>query len=71
MNPPFHLGSGTEDQGLGLLFISRAAESLRPGGVLWLTANRHLPYEAALKPAFKTVTARADRNGFKIIEARR
>ena len=71
MNPPFHLGGGGEDPGLGQSFIRRAAEMLRPGGVLWLTANRHLPYEAVLKPAFKQVTVRAERQGFKVVEARK
>ena len=71
MNPPFHTGGGAEDRGLGQGFIKRAAEMLRPGGVLWLTANRHLPYEAALKPAFKDVHLRAERHGYKIVEARR
>lgn len=71
MNPPFHQGGGAEDQALGQSFIRRAAESLRPGGALWLTANRHLPYENVLRPAFKEVTARADVQGYKIFEARR
>ena len=71
MNPPFHQGGGGEDPGLGQTFIRRAAEFLRPGGTLWLTANRHLPYEAVLRPIFKEVTPRADRAGFKIVEARR
>ncbi len=70
MNPPFH-GGGAEDQGLGQGFIRRAAESLRPGGALWLTANRHLPYEGVLKAAFREVTAHADTLGYKIFEARR
>lgn len=70
MNPPFHDG-GTEDQALGKLFISRAAESLRSGGTLWLTANAHLPYEAALKAAFRTVTPVAAEGGFKVFEARK
>ena len=53
MNPPFHDG-GAEDQALGQAFIRRAAEALRPGGSLWLTANRHLPYEARPDRGFKT-----------------
>jgi 16S rRNA (guanine1207-N2)-methyltransferase len=70
MNPPFHDG-GAEDRGLGQAFIRRAAEALRPGGHLWLTANRHLPYEAVLKPLFKSVRTAAEANGFKVFEARK
>ena len=68
MNPPFHLG-GIEDQGLGQGFLQRAATVLRRSGVLWLTANRHLPYETVLKPLFSRVETRAEARGFKIIEA--
>lgn len=67
-NPPFHDG-GDEDRSLGQVFITRAGEMLRPGGVLWLTANRHLPYEAVLRATFETVTTVADRAGFKIFSA--
>jgi 16S rRNA (guanine1207-N2)-methyltransferase len=70
MNPPFHDG-GAEDQALGQAFIGRAAEALRPGGSLWLTANTHLPYEAPLKAAFKSVELKASAGGYKIYEARR
>ncbi|MBZ6076053.1 class I SAM-dependent methyltransferase [Microvirga puerhi] len=68
MNPPFHDG-GTEDRALGQNFIRRAAEALRPGGVCWLVANRHLPYEAVMKPLFRRVTSRAEGSGYKIYEA--
>lgn len=70
MNPPFHDG-GQEDRMLGQAFIRAAATALRPGGSLWLTANRHLPYEAALNEAFKAVKPIADGGGYKIYEARR
>ncbi|WP_404810530.1 class I SAM-dependent methyltransferase [Methylobacterium flocculans] len=70
MNPPFHDG-GAEDQALGQAFIARAAESLRPGGSLWLTANTHLPYEAPLNAAFKSVALKASAGGYKVYEARR
>ncbi len=70
MNPPFH-AAGTEDKSLGQVFIRRAAEALRTGGRLWLTANRHLPYEAVLKPLFKRVNLIVEAHGFKIVEAQK
>ncbi len=70
MNPPFHDG-GAEDRSLGQSFIRRAAEALRPGGVCWLVANRHLPYEALLKEHFKRVTLTVEAEGYKIYEAQR
>jgi 16S rRNA (guanine1207-N2)-methyltransferase len=69
-NPPFHDG-GDEDRALGQLFIQKAHEMLRPGGVLWLTANRHLPYEATLKPLFQSVELVAQAQGYKIFCARK
>ncbi len=70
MNPPFHEG-GVENQALGQSFIRRAAASLRTGGVCWLTANRHLPYEAILKPLFRHASVVAETNGYKIFQARK
>ncbi|WP_269714163.1 class I SAM-dependent methyltransferase [Caulobacter sp. NIBR2454] len=70
MNPPFHDG-GHEDKRLGQAFVQRAADLLRKGGHLWLTANRHLPYEAALNERFTKVELRAEEGGFKIYEARK
>ena len=68
MNPPFH-DTGIEDQSLGQQFVERAAAMLRPGGICWLTANRHLPYERLMQKLFRAVTPQADANGFKIIMA--
>ena len=70
MNPPFHEG-GAEDQALGRAFVARAAEVLRPGGTLWLVANAHLPYEATLQAAFRSVAVTAQANGYRVYEARR
>ncbi len=67
-NPPFHDG-GAEDRRLGQAFIRKAAEMLRKGGTLWLVANRHLPYEAELRDAFKRVTPISDGGGYKLFEA--
>ncbi len=69
-NPPFHDG-GSEDRALGQAFIRRARETLRPKGVLWMVANRHLPYEAVLAEAFGNVARRAESGGYKVYEARR
>jgi len=68
MNPPFHDG-GAEDKALGQLFIRRAAEALRPGGTCWLTANRHLPYEGAMKPLFSSMVLKVEASGYKVYEA--
>jgi len=70
MNPPFHDG-GAEDRSLGEAFIRRAAASLRPGGVCWLVANRHLPYEAHLKTLFASARLVEQGDGFKSYEAHR
>ena len=70
MNPPFH-DRGAEDRELGQAFIRRAHQILKVGGTLWLVANRHLPYEAALDSLFARVTPRGEGAGFKIYEARK
>jgi 16S rRNA (guanine1207-N2)-methyltransferase len=70
MNPPFHLGRADLPE-LGRAFIAAAAAALAPGGQLWLVANRHLPYEAALAQVFATVREVAVAHGFKVITARK
>jgi 16S rRNA (guanine1207-N2)-methyltransferase len=67
-NPPFHL-AGEESRSLGQGFVRRAAAMLRPGGVAWIVANRHLPYEAELKAAFKRVRVVDEGGGYKVFEA--
>lgn len=68
MNAPFH-DAGAEDRALALDFVLRAAEVLHKGGVCWLTANRHLPYEAVLNESFKRVELKTQTSGYKIYEA--
>jgi 16S rRNA (guanine1207-N2)-methyltransferase len=70
MNAPFH-DAGQEDKGLAQAFVKRAHESLRKGGVCVMVANRHLPYEAVLRPLFKAVTPAIEDGGYKIYEARK
>jgi 16S rRNA (guanine1207-N2)-methyltransferase len=68
MNPPFH-AAGAEDRRLGAAFIRKAAGLLRRGGSLWMVANRHLPYEAELAAAFRSVKPVAEGAGYKVFEA--
>lgn len=70
MNPPFH-DAGAEDKALGQAFIRRAHAVLRKGGVLWLVANRHLPYEGVLGDLFGKAALKAEGGGFKVYEARK
>jgi 16S rRNA (guanine1207-N2)-methyltransferase len=69
MNPPFHTGRAA-DPGLGRAFIAQAAAVLRPGGTLWLVANRHLPYEAELDRHFIGIREIGGDARFKLLEAR-
>lgn len=68
-NPPFHTQSRADRPDVGRRFIAVAAESLKPGGRLFLVANRHLPYEAVLNASFGQVRIVGERDGFKVIEA--
>ena len=68
MNPPFH-HAGVEDKGLGQAFLRRAQQILRPGGALWVVANRHLPYESVMSSLFANLALRAEGHGFKVYEA--
>ncbi len=67
-NPPFHAGRKANPK-LGQAFIQAAARMLKPQGQLWLVANRHLPYEATLKDAFKSIELHAETPSFKIFHA--
>jgi 16S rRNA (guanine1207-N2)-methyltransferase len=68
MNPPFHSG-GADDVALGRAFVQQARKVLRPGGELWMVANRHLPYEAELTQLFAGVETVAQTARFKILRA--
>lgn len=68
-NPPFHRGRQARSD-LGQAFIAAAAAALAPGGSFWLVANRHLPYETALREGFAELRTAADEGGYKVIEAR-
>lgn len=67
-NPPFHEGRAA-DPNLGRAFIAAAWRLLRPGGDLWLVANRHLPYEKDLRAAFRDVAETGPNPSYKIFHA--
>ena len=70
MNPPFHTGRASEPQ-LGRAFIAQAARMLAGHGKLWMVANRHLPYEGALRDVFRNVDEVAGDGAFKVFFATR
>lgn len=67
-NPPFHTGRDA-DPGVGLAFIRAARGMMAPDGVLWMVANRHLPYDAALAEAFLEVEDIGRDPAFRVIRA--
>jgi 16S rRNA (guanine1207-N2)-methyltransferase len=69
-NPPFHQAR-TADPALGADFIRAAAAMLQPGGVLWLVANRHLPYAPVLAGCFREVEDIGSDRSYRIVRASR
>ena len=67
-NPPFHVGSRGVPA-LGRAFIAAAARALTRDGQLLLVANRHLPYEDALREVFGRGELLAEQAGFKVYRA--
>lgn len=67
-NPPFHTGREA-DPALGLGFIRSAARMLAPDGALWLVANRHLPYDPALRALFRVVEDIGGDGAFRLVRA--
>lgn len=70
MNPPFH-NSRAADASIGQAFIDAASRMLKPSGTLWMVANRHLPYETALRIAFREGDELAGDKRFKLFRAAR
>lgn len=68
-NPPFHTHARADRPDVGRRFIAAAAEALQPGGRLWMVANRHLDYEAALGTGFQRVRIVTQQHGYKIVDA--
>ncbi|UVK43541.1 class I SAM-dependent methyltransferase [Mesorhizobium sp. AR07] len=70
MNPPFHRSRAAEPE-IGAGMIRAAAKALKPGGRLFMVANRQLPYEPVLSAAFSSHAEFARDGMFKVLVARR
>ena len=70
MNPPFHSGRAAEP-GIGAGMIRAASKALKPGGRLFMVANRQLPYEQVLAATFSSHAQVASDGMFKVFSARR
>lgn len=70
MNPPFHRSRATEPE-IGAGMIRAAGKALKPGGRLFMVANRQLPYEPVLAAAFSSHAEIARDGMFKVFAARR
>lgn len=69
-NPPFHT-SREADPALGVAFLNAAAGMLTTSGVLWLVANRHLPYERVLAQLFRDLDEIAGDSAYRLYRAAR
>jgi 16S rRNA (guanine1207-N2)-methyltransferase len=69
-NPPFHTGRASTPA-LGQAVLEAAQRALRPGGRLYVVANRGLPYEPILKASFASIETLADNNKFRVTRALR
>jgi 16S rRNA (guanine1207-N2)-methyltransferase len=67
-NPPFHQG-GIQTTEIAERFIRDASQVLRPGGRLYLVANRFLKYEPALRAHFKKINEVGGNIHFKVLRA--
>lgn len=70
MNPPFHQGRAAEP-GIGHAMIRAASAALKPGGRLFMVANRGLPYEAALSAGFRQSGELVRDQTYKVLWAKR
>jgi len=68
-NPPFHAGV-RQTSDVALRLIEEAPEHLKPGGSLWLVANRFLDYKTPLEKAFHHVQVVSDDKKFRVFRAR-
>lgn len=67
-NPPIHAGIKTDIR-LSQRLLESAHDHIRPGGMLILVANIHLPYENWLAQNFRQCTELSANNHYKVIAA--
>lgn len=67
-NPPFHLGRQQTSE-IALGFIAGALGALKPGGRLYVVANRFLPYEREMAAVFGEVREIAGDSRYKVLFA--
>ncbi len=70
MNPPFHHSRSADPQ-IGSGFIEASARLLKGSGVLYMVANRQLPYEKTLDQTFRRWEILHQDGIYKLIVARR
>jgi 16S rRNA (guanine1207-N2)-methyltransferase len=67
-NPPFHQGPGVEYD-VAHQFVRDASHVLKPGGRLYLVANRFIRYERVMDGLFARVRTAYEDNRFRVLEA--
>jgi len=68
MNPPFHY-LGRAMPSLGVDFVKVASRNLKKSGTLLMVANRHLPYEGAIRRHFSSFSELSGSKKFKVMQA--
>jgi 16S rRNA (guanine1207-N2)-methyltransferase len=68
-NPPFHY-QNAQTLEIALSFFDQARRVLRPGGELWVVANRHLGHHKALARRFALVHTAALSDKYIVLRAR-
>jgi len=67
-NPPIHAGIKTDNR-MGIRLLESVHDHIRPGGMLIMVANIHLPYEKWLSQAFGHCTQPLANASYKVLLA--
>lgn len=69
-NPPFHSGLAV-NYAITQAFVQQSWQALNPGGLLWLVANRFIPYDKIIAQFFGKVTRLAETNRYYVLRAQK